>query len=255
MVMSLVNPQLTEVVNQIITIIVEAASIFHSIAYQVHLELEDLVYYPLLNRQSPPNQLSFPPKRNQRINELSEADANELTGFSKQQLRRLLRQLRMSQIMHTPTRERFHGEEVLIMFLYHLKHGHTYLHMSRRVFGDDPRRYSGLMRAAVDHLYDTFYHKISGDLMRMWLPNIQDFRNAICERLMSGAIAEEVSYDGRLSQREYILTFLDPMTFCIFGFIDNYGVPSCWPHGWIQGFIHDIQATCILLGIFSLPRT
>lgn len=58
--------------------------------------------------------------------------------------------------------------------------------MARHTFGGDPRYLS-----VIDHLYNTFYHKISGTSFEQWIPiQVQDCRQLIHDVLEDGAIHE-----------------------------------------------------------------
>jgi hypothetical protein len=228
--------------RKLITTIAQIAAILHSLAYTAQLEIEDILYYPLTNRQ--PDGDRFPPIRYTTIDELSDSDALAFTGFNKSQLRRLYIAWRMEDCYRVPRRYTFTGEEILIYFLFFLRKGHTYTDMSRFVFGGDPRRFSYAIRVAVDYLYNKFYHKISGDSMSMWLLQVESFRRAIWTRLRSGALREEVQYDGRLADPEYVITDLPFEEFRVFGFIDDYGVRCLRPGDEatrVHGFTDDIQ--------------
>ena len=185
----------------------------------------DIVYYPLANREAPSDH--FRPKQNRRLEELDDATANNLTGLNVHQLQELYTHWRLEPEMRTEGRRTvFTGEELLIIYLYFLKHGHTFLHMAAWVFGGDPREYTYAMRCIVNHLYKTFYHKISGDSMRQWLPYITIFRHAICARLQSNARDDELRFDPNLAADQYAFPNEDPHLFRHFGFLDDYGVRS-----------------------------
>ena len=68
--------------------------------------------------------------------------------------------------MSYPQRHRFTGEERFLHYLYWNRHGGTKLQMCRE-FGGDPRRFTYSIRLMTEHIYTHFYHKISGDSMRM----------------------------------------------------------------------------------------
>ena len=67
--------------------------------------------------------------------------------------------------------------------------------MAEHVFGGDPRHFTHYVRAFQDHLYHTFYHKISGDSMRQWVPYLNDFCFAIWDKLQDGLVHERLA-DG-----------------------------------------------------------
>jgi hypothetical protein len=126
----------------------------------------------------------------------------------------------------------FTGEECLIIFLYKICHGHTYTHMAKHVFGGDPRRLSGMIRAMTDHLYTSFYHKISGNSMAILCTesNITRFRKAIWNRLQQRAIAEEVrGVVGHLDSSRYIFLNIPFENFRIFSHLDCMAHPTSRP--------------------------
>ena len=76
-------------------------------------------------------------------------------------------------------RYRFTGEESFLHFMVYLRTGETKLRLSTNYFGGDPRRFTYSIRLMTEHLYKTFYHKISGDSMRQWVAHTDSFRHAI----------------------------------------------------------------------------
>jgi hypothetical protein len=156
-------------------------------------------------------------------------DADSMTGFNRQHLRALMIHLRIPEKMARHGHF-FAGEESFIVFLYEIRHGHTYTHMARHVFGGDPRRLSDMIRAMTEHLYTTFYHKITGNSMAMWCTesNITRFRRAIWNRLQRGAVEEEVLVDGRRVWREIHLN-IPFETFRAFSHLDCMAHPSGRP--------------------------
>jgi len=76
--------------------------------------------------------------------------------------------------------------------------------MSQNQFGGDPRRFTySTIRLASDHLYQTFYHKISGDSMRMWVGHIDGFWYNIWDHLRHGATVEDMEHDGVIVENLY----------------------------------------------------
>ena len=102
-----------------------------------------------------------------------------MTGLSLEQLRRLYVQLRIPDVLHYQRRYTFGGEECFLHYLVFNRIGETKLRMSSNYYGGDPRRFTYSIRIMNQHLYYTFYNKISGDSMRMWVPHINDFRLVI----------------------------------------------------------------------------
>jgi hypothetical protein len=111
----------------------------------------------------------------------------------------------------------FRCEEMMLIFLHYIRTGMPFTTMARTTFGGDPRRYSYYIKATTNHLYDTFYHKISGDSMRQWLPFIDDFRSAIWQQLLSGIVNERRANGSEIDYEVYL-----PLpTFRIFGWLDD----------------------------------
>jgi hypothetical protein len=163
---------------------------------------------------------------------LDDRDADSMTGFNRQHLRALMIHLRIPEEMQRRDghRHMFTGEESFIIFLYEIRHGHTYTHMVRHVFGGDPRRLSDMIRAMTDHLYTTFYHKITGNSMAMWCTesNITRFCRAIWNRLQQGAVEEEILVDGHRIWQEIHLN-MPFETFRAFSHVDCMAHPSGCP--------------------------
>jgi hypothetical protein len=104
----------------------------------------------------------------------------------------------------------------MLIFLHHIRTGTAYTRMTH-LFGGDPRRYTYHVRAFSDHLYTTFYHKISGDSMRMWTDSIVDYRMAIWEKLQDGLLHEKDSSGTEVDWEIWI----PPESFRVFGWLDN----------------------------------
>jgi hypothetical protein len=48
-------------------------------------------------------------------------------------------------------------------------------------FGGDSNAYGYMVYWFIDHIFSTFYHKISGDSLRMWMKDVDIFRKKIWE--------------------------------------------------------------------------
>ena len=77
----------------------------------------------------------------------------------------------------------------------------------------------------IKNLYSTFYHKISGDSMRMWIGQVHEFRSAIWEKLQEG-IVDERDRNGRNVEWEIIYP---ANTFRIFGWLDDTDMQTTRP--------------------------
>lgn len=143
----------------------------------------------------------------------------------------------------------FTGEAALLVYLHQLRHGHSYTTMAGEdTFGGDPRRMTYMVRAAVHHIYNNFYHKISGRSMSMWTPWINIFRYAIWLKLVDGAVLEVAreTADGwaNVHHVNVVSVWIAFELFRVFGFVDDYGVATARPGDSPArqfGFIDDIQ--------------
>lgn len=187
------------------------------------------------------NFLSIRPVRYRTIASLDDSSAVYLTGFHVGQLQKMLLHLRFPEFMFPPTRRcRYTGEEVLLTFLYWLRKGSTFIDMAALVFGGDARDFSHMMRLAVNHLYSTFYHKISGRSLSMWIDYLNDFRLAIFNRLTNNPRWWEMVVHPEMHELMDI-TF---ESFRIFGFMDDVDMATCRPGDFadrFEHFFHDIQ--------------
>ena len=73
--------------------------------------------------------------------------------------------------------------------LFHMVKGTTFIDMSQRYFGGNNPRYMSLMHEAmINHLYETFYYKISGKSLDQWIPTCLEQ----CRRLIHTKLQNEI---------------------------------------------------------------
>lgn len=203
------------------------------------LDVEDSLYF--IRRRA-----RFSPEVKRTISSLTPEEAYAFTGFSKENLRKLLLHLRFPPLFECGGFV-FSGESSLIMYLHQLRHGHSFLTMASDAFGGDPRKITYIVRAAVFHIYNNFYHKISGRSMAMWTRWITVFRYAIWLRLVNGAVAEVVDMmdeDGWVLVAQVASVWIAFDNFRPFGFVDDFGVRTARPGDSPTrrfGFVQDIQ--------------
>ena len=95
--------------------------------------------------------------------------------------------------------------------------------MAKEVFGVDARQYSDMFDLANDHLYYTFYNKISGTRFPQWLPkHVHRCRELVHNALSDHAIFAAEFVNGRVVNQEWITQNFDFDTFRIFGFVDCF---------------------------------
>ena len=86
---------------------------------------------------------SIPKRRKRTINELTEQEAMDWTGFRKKDLPALLRHLKPPSDISLPHRCKASGEEALIVGLIHIRTGDTFKRMAEgQHIGGDARRLS-----------------------------------------------------------------------------------------------------------------
>jgi hypothetical protein len=64
----------------------------------------------------------------------------------------------------------------LIVCVAKIATGDPWIRLIPGYFGGDVRRWSFGIRWFVNHLFNHFYHKISGHPIEMWLPEVQNFK-------------------------------------------------------------------------------
>lgn len=245
--LSTVDESTKERLEKTFKMIIQMTEIFWSEGYCYLLDFVSIAYYPVTNRfTNAHNGPRFPEESRQTIDTLGNSEAKSLTGLSVNQLKRMFRQFRIPQYVRYRERYRFLGEEAFLHYMVFNRLGDNKLNMSLNYFGGDPRRFTYSIRIIADHLYNTFYHKISGDSMRMWLDSIEDFRYAIWSRVMNGVVVNEYPNNdtGVGNTDTYVHVGIPFESFRIFGFLDDTGFRTTAPGIWARrriGFFDDIQ--------------
>ncbi len=104
------------------------------------------------------------------------------------------------------------------------------MEMARFVFGDDACCLLEMNNLFINHGYTTFYNKISGNNMNQCIPHsLHTCRQLIYDALSSDAIEEVEIMDGQVVDRRWILHQYDFDCFCIFGFLDDFAMPTACP--------------------------
>jgi hypothetical protein len=117
--------------------------------------------------------------------------------------------------------------------------------MARQIFGGDPRHLSLMFGLMIDHLYITFYNKISGTSLDQWIPvHLNSCRWLIYDALSDGGLEEVRFENGEVVNRRWILHHFQFDSFRPFGFLDDFGIQTARPGSWarrLNNFEHDIQ--------------
>ena len=161
--------------------------------------------------------------RNRTIDELNEEDCYNWYGLSRYQMRLLHLHWRIPPTFRDSSRHVYDGEACFLITLYHMVKGTPFTDMARSKFGGDPRYMTNMFNLTIEHLYFTFYNKISGTSLSQWLPTHTNlFRTLIHNALSDTLVEEEHIVEGEVVTHEWIAHHFDFDTFCIFAFLDDY---------------------------------
>ena len=138
----------------------------------------------LLPEQGPP--LILHPHRNRTIDSLQPNFAHNYTRFTKEQLRHLLKHLRLPDVVILPRRRyRFTGEEILIVCMARIATGDPWHRLIPINFGGGITRWTDAFKWFIDFVFTHFYHKISGKSLGMWRGQMSAFRRILHDKLTS----------------------------------------------------------------------
>jgi hypothetical protein len=153
--------------------------------FQVASEaLKDIVCIRESHRANDPSMQEDNLPKNRRIDELSPEEAYRWTRFTKEQLHRLLLHLRMPERLPAVAGQYiFTGEEVLLVCLTRIATGNNFYDFIPCKFGGSAAKWSIAFKWFIDHLFLTFYHKITGNSMLQWTGHIIFFRSVIANKV------------------------------------------------------------------------
>ena len=175
----------------------------------------------------------FKPHRWRHIEDISRDNSYRWFGLYRDDLSRLYSAWRIPNEMRAPrSAHLYDGEECFMIYLFHIMQGTAFTTMARDYFGGDPRRMSEMFETMVNHIYFTFYNKISGTSLDQWLPShVDTCRHLIHRALSNGAIYETTTENGELINSRIIRHHFEFETFRIFGFIDDFAMRTARPGG------------------------
>jgi hypothetical protein len=169
------------------------------------------------------------PKKNRKIDELSDEDAYCFTRFTKPQLHQLLLHLRIPNRFKVVDGHVFMGEETLIICLTKMAHGEAW-HSMKDKFGGNPDFWGYAFRAFNSHLYNIFYHKFTGNSFeREWLDKVDEFRKLIWNKMRISRCEVERFQNGDDEDAEINIIDIAFDVFRIFGFIDDTLIETARP--------------------------
>lgn len=214
---------------------------FANSSLQLAVQAIQTGYAILFVRQSEHQENSNGPARKRTNDSLTEYEAYAWTRFLKSELVLLLLHLRLPLGIRTPNRYVFTGEEVLIFCLTRIALGVDIVELVESKFGGSSTRWSEAFNWFVDHVYFTFYHRITGDSMRLWINRIDEFRTRICHKVNSEPVSVQTGTDANGNPIfDDLWVNCDPATFRVFGFLDDTGIETCRPGG-AWGFMRSVQ--------------
>ena len=82
---------------------------------------------------------------------------------------------------HKPNQYRyFNAEEIFLLCLTKLAHGLNWVIMGKVIFGGNPDYFGGTFHWFIDHVFVTFFNKISGkSFLYYWADQVDNFRSII----------------------------------------------------------------------------
>ena len=153
---------------------------------------------------------------------MSENNAYQFTRFTKDQLRLLLIHLRIPDRIVVKGGHVFTGEETLIVSLTKIAHAEPWTIMIKNKFGGDPNFWCYAFRWLMKYIYDTFYHKFTGDsFAREWADEVDEFRELIWSKMKTSPCEIERYLNSDGNDVEINLINIAFEVFRIFSFIDD----------------------------------
>ncbi len=170
----------------------------------------------------------FHPADHRKLNDISEADCYTWFSQNHKNMHCLLLHLWVpDKLIHQSNGVIYSGEACFLVYLYNLTKGTPFTKMAHFVFGGNPRCLSEMNNLLSHHVCNTFYDKILGTSLNQWLPEKLD----VCWELIFNSVAagafKEVQFkDGQVVDRQWIFHHLEYDFFCVFGFLDNFALPT-----------------------------
>jgi hypothetical protein len=188
----------------------------------------------------------FHPADHRNLDDFLETDCYTWFSQNHENMHHLLIHLRVPDtLIHQSNGAIYSGEACFLVYLYHITKGTPFTKMAHFVFGDNPRHLSEMNDFLIHHAYNTFYNKILGTSLNQWLPDKLD----VCQELIfnsveSGAIKVIQFEDSQVVDRQWILHHFEYDSFRVFGFLDNFALPTAHPGNLAtqrEGFYENIQ--------------
>ena len=186
-----------------------------------------IVFSPSINRNPSP----FGSPMNRNIQELDESWCYQHTRFTKSEISRLHRLWHIPDIFRIERRRNVApGETVMIVSLTYLALGEPWYRLIPNYFGGDPREWGSFFKLFINHLYQKFYHRISGDSLRWFMRRQHLYRRSLWEQITN---VERMTEVFNVEQDSVTITstrLAYPFeNHRIWGLLDDYGIETCRP--------------------------
>jgi hypothetical protein len=154
-------------------------------------------------------------------------EAYHLTRFNKEQLQLLFVHLHLPSRFTVHKTHHFCSEFVLILSLTYLASAENLKSLTYK-FGGNHDFWGLVFKEFIEHIYSTFYHKISGDSLRL-LPKkkFEKYNSLIYDRVAFSS-KEVFEYDNNMRDTTTEINIRKEQ-FRICGFIDDSNVRACRP--------------------------
>lgn len=183
-------------------------------------------------------------------------DDNQLyrrTRFDHAEFQKLMLHLRIPEYVRTRDRRVWSGELVLFVSLYKLTSCASWDAISEECCGKRNPHFLYMFHWFVDHVYETFYHKISGDsLQREWAGQLDFFREIIWSKMHQFPSAIEIWLEGSEQPHNDYFSNIPFDMWRIFGFVDDHNVPTQRPGAGPRG---DVDRAPRRWGAYWLQRS
>jgi hypothetical protein len=189
--------------------------------------------------------LSDNPPKNRRIDDLSPEEAYRWTRFTQAQRHLLLLHLRiLDWLPSTASRWVFTGEEVLFVCLTRIATGDVFYDFIPSKFGGAAPKWSDAFKWFIDHVFTTFYHKITGNSTPKWTDHIDFFRTVIANKVAEVPVSVWRIVNGVVTTLTYAV-ICDMATFRIFGLLTTQALQ----------LVFLVAAGLVLLAIYKVHST
>jgi hypothetical protein len=110
-------------------------------------------------------------------------------------------------------------ETIFIVSLAKISTGMAWYRLIRGWFGGNPDYWCYAFGWFIDYIFVTFYHKISGNSMMLWVNQIDEMRKSIWEKMKTAPCQVERFFEGSTNEMDII--DIEFEVFRLFGFLDD----------------------------------